>query len=188
MTAGSNWTGSPWPPKMNVWARAGAATPSSRTAATTATARVKRIGVSPSWMVGVTRKGAKTIALRRPASNWLPAPEAPRMPDRAPRATPERTTPSPSGGPRQGARQQPRGSVGPEPRVERVAQAVAHEIEPQDRQHDGGAGEEEHPPGAAGEVLVRVRQHGPPLGRRRLGSQPQEPQGRRFQDGERDGE
>src|SRR5262249_7405732 len=81
----------------------------------------------------------------------------------------------------------PAPSVRPEPRIEGVPEAVAHQVEAEDREHDGRPGEEEDPPGATGEVLVRVGQHRPPLGRWRLGAEAEEAERRRLQDGEGDG-
>ena len=66
--------------------------------------------------------------------------------------------------------------------VERVAQAVAHEVEGEHGDQDGEAREGHHPPGAQDE-LARVGQHGAPFGRRRLGAEAEEAQGRGVEDG-----
>src|SRR5207249_855299 len=70
--------------------------------------------------------------------------------------------------------------VRPQPRIQGVAEAVPEEVEAQDGEHDGGAGKEEDPPGAAREVLVGVGEHRAPLRRRGLGAEPEESEGRRL--------
>src|SRR5436309_13083486 len=60
------------------------------------------------------------------------------------------------------------GSATPQAWIEGVAQPVAKQVEPEHREHDRGTGKAEDPPGAAGEVLVRVGEHRAPLGRPRL--------------------
>ncbi len=55
--------------------------------------------------------------------------------------------------------------------VEGVAEAVAEHVDGEDGQHDGAAGEDRHPPGAAQEVAA-VGEHGAPFRRRRLRAKP----------------
>src|SRR3990172_314128 len=60
------------------------------------------------------------------------------------------------------------GGSSPHSRIQGIPERVSNQIESQHRQHDGRPGEEERPPGAAGEELVAIRPHGAPLRRRRL--------------------
>src|SRR5438445_719604 len=69
-----------------------------------------------------------------------------------------------------------------------AAKGVAEQIEPEHREHDRGAREEEDPPRAAGEVPVRIGEHRAPLGRRRLRAEPEKPERGGLQDRERDRE
>src|SRR5579864_3453382 len=73
----------------------------------------------------------------------------------------------------------PPGSLGSETQagVERVAQAVAQEIDGEDGQHDGDAGEEGHPPGVL-EKLASLGQHVSPLRCGRADPQAEEAQRR----------
>src|SRR5262245_52466590 len=64
--------------------------------------------------------------------------------------------------------------IGTKSGVQGITKAVAQQVEPQDRKHDGGTGEEEYPPGAGREVLVRVGEHRAPLGCWGLSAEPEE--------------
>src|SRR5688572_5380986 len=61
MTAGSNWTGSPWDPNTNVWAAAGPAPARTRAAAAARTALFSLMELPPWWGVdslGRTDRGS----------------------------------------------------------------------------------------------------------------------------------
>src|SRR5215475_12398021 len=61
-----------------------------------------------------------------------------------------------------------------QPGIERVAQAVAQQVEAEHREHDRRARKAEDPPGTAREVLVRIGEHRAPLGSRWLGAESEE--------------
>src|SRR5499426_3928262 len=83
----------------------------------------------------------------------------------------------------------PRARLAPtQPRIERVAQAVAQQVEAEHREHDRCARKAEDPPGAAREVLVRIGEHRAPLGSRWLGAESEEAEGGGLEDCERDRE
>src|SRR6516164_1994515 len=163
MVAVSSEIGSPCAPKTKVWATAGPAAARRTTVAATSTTRARRIDMSPLWMVG--RYGS-TIALR---------------PDRINQRQPAIVSPA-------GTPVTPPTLVRAKPRVEGVTETVPQQVESENRQDDGGAREEEHPPRAAREVLVRVGQHRAPLERRRLGAETEEAQRGRLENGECDRE
>jgi len=66
-------------------------------------------------------------------------------------------------------------------RVEVVTQVVSDNIEDQYRNHNGQAGENDHP-GGREEITAVQTYHRPPGGKRRLNTQPQETQGRLGKD------
>src|SRR5438034_7758480 len=72
-----------------------------------------------------------------------------------------------------------------QPGIERVPQAVSHEVEGHDRQEHAETGEERHPPGDA-QVLAAVGDDVPPTGARRLHAQPEEAESGPREDGEAD--
>src|SRR5690606_24722416 len=74
-----------------------------------------------------------------------------------------------------------RGLAAVRPGVERVAQAVAEEVEREDRDHDHGAGEDRDVRRAA-QVAPPLVEHGAPLGRGRLRAQPEEAEVRGRED------
>jgi oligopeptide/dipeptide ABC transporter ATP-binding protein len=68
------------------------------------------------------------------------------------------------------------GSSPPRTGVEDVAEAVAQEVEPEDHQEQGQA-RPQHQEGVTAEVRPRLREHGPPLGGRRLHPEAEEGEG-----------
>ena len=71
--------------------------------------------------------------------------------------------------------------------IERIAQAVAQQIERQHGDQDREAREGHDPPGAQHE-LARVGEHRAPFRRRRLRAEPEEAERRRVEDRGRDAE
>jgi hypothetical protein len=69
--------------------------------------------------------------------------------------------------------------------IERVAQAVAHQVEREHRDQDREARQRDDPPRALDE-LERAREHRAPLGRRRLRAQAEEAERGRVEDGGRE--
>src|SRR5882672_932834 len=85
-----------------------------------------------------------------------------------------------------------RSALGPssaplELRVERVAEAVADEVDGEHRGQDGKAGEGDHPPGAQDE-FARIGERRAPFRSGRLRAEPEEAERRCAEDGIRKGE
>ena len=70
----------------------------------------------------------------------------------------------------------------PHLRIERVAQAVAGEVDRDDGDEDGEARKGDDP-GIGADEFARVREHRAPFRRRRLGAEAEEAEPRRFEDG-----
>ena len=157
-------------------------------------AALARAGCSRSWpskasRSAVTRPGQGSRPITASMATLLPEPVSPTMPTTSPAST-VRSTPSTAwSGPRAVPEldrevadlEQRHGAQLLQLGVERVAQAVAEQVEGQHGDQDGEAREGHHPPGAQHE-LARVGQHRAPFRRRRLGAEAEEAQCRGVED------